>query len=73
MNDIIFRVDLTDFETFEAAEEYANETGAEVIEEIGGARDEFKRCTFCGEWFAESDLNKEGECLWCEQALNSHI
>lgn len=61
------------FETWEAAEKYANANGCELIEECGGSWDTYKKCWACGEWFPEYELNRyNGSCERCEQAARDH-
>lgn len=63
---------VVEHDTLEEAIERANEYGLDEIEENGGNWETWRRCWFCGEFFPESDLNEEGECLFCEQAIKSH-
>lgn len=62
----------TAHDTLEEAIEFADAHGITLICEIGGNWDEWEKCGFCGEWFPSEDLNKDGECLMCEQAIKSH-
>lgn len=32
----------------------------------------FRKCWFCGEWFDESELNRNNECFACEMAIYQH-
>lgn len=59
-------------DTIEDAIEYADTHEVTHIYEIGGSWDEFEKCGFCGEWFPSNELNKEGDCFYCEQAIKSH-
>jgi hypothetical protein len=63
---------LTAHDTLEEAIEFAEANGILTIYEIGGSWDEFEKCGFCGEWFPSNELNKEGDCFYCEQAIKSH-
>ena len=38
------------FETLDNAIEYAEANGADLICEVGGSWDEYKKCWWCGEW-----------------------
>ena len=59
-----------DFDDFDDAAAFADRNGGE-IEDIEGY-DTFYRCWFCGEWFTRHELNDNGECFYCEQAIKSH-
>ena len=64
---------VTEHETFEAAEQYANTHDCETIEEIGGSWDTYKKCWSCGEWFPEYELNRyNGTCERCEISARDH-
>jgi hypothetical protein len=60
------------FDTFEAAEEYANANECELIEECGGSWDTYKKCWSCGNWFSEYELNRGGTCERCEITARDH-
>ena len=60
------------FDTLDEAIEYADNYGCNIISQIGGNWSDFERCTFCGEWWESTELNKDGECMYCEQAIKSH-
>jgi hypothetical protein len=60
------------FEELEDAIEYADETGATMISQIGGSFTDFEKCAFCGEWFDCCELNEYGDCPRCEQAIKDH-
>lgn len=60
------------FDTFEEAEEFANANGCDLIAEIGGSWDEWKKCEFCGGWDLVYTIdNNNGICERCELALYS--
>ena len=59
------------FEDFDEAVAFANENDVDLISEIGGSWDDFRKCWFCGEWVPESDLNKNDLCYHCESYLIS--
>lgn len=59
------------FDTLEEAIQYAEENGATLICEIGGAWNEFKKCWFCEEWKTTDELNKDNLCDHCENYLIS--
>ena len=62
---------LIGFDTLEEAIQYAEENDIEIICEIGGAWDEFKKCWFCGEWKSTDELNNDNLCEHCENYLIS--
>lgn len=49
----------------ESAIETAEAVGADCVSQIGGAWDEWERCTGCGEWFPSVDLDTRGNCERC--------
>lgn len=53
------------FETLSEAIDYADKAGADCVSQIGGAWDEWERCTGCGEWFPSVDLDTRGNCERC--------
>ena len=61
-----------EFATIEEAIEFADANECEVIAEIGGSWDEFKKCWFCGDWFTVGELISTGVCARCAQAIESH-
>lgn len=67
-----YRGALHAFETLEEAIEFAEDHDATCICEIGGNWDDWEKCGFCGEWFPSTELNKDGDCTYCEQAIKSH-
>lgn len=60
------------FDSFEAAEDWANSHGCETIEEIEGSWDEYKKCWFCEGWYPVGELDREGLCGRCETAARDH-
>jgi hypothetical protein len=60
------------FDTLENAIIYANENNCFLISEIGGSWLDFEKCLFCGGWFVSTELNKQGDCWRCEQAIKDH-
>ena len=69
--DIKGRCIVTAHYTMEDAIKYADENGADLICEIGGSWDEFRKCWFCEEWVPTSELNKNDLCDHCENYLIS--
>lgn len=78
--EIYFEVNSTDnskpncdieFPDIDSAIEYANANGFDLICEIGGSWDEFKKCWFCEEWKSTSELNRDNLCDHCEAYLIS--
>ena len=63
---------LTVHDTLEEAIEWADTHGILTIYEIGGAWDEFEKCSFCGEWVTSYELDTDGFCERCLMALRSH-
>ena len=59
------------FNSFDEAAAFADENTCSKIED-GEGRDTFCKCWFCGEWFTLHELNDNGECFYCEQAIKSH-
>jgi len=59
------------FDTLEEAIKYADENGADEINEIGGSWDDFRKCWFCCEWVPVCELNKNDLCDHCENYLIS--
>ena len=59
------------FDDLESAIEYAAANGADLICEIGGSWEEFRKCWFCEEWVPTSELNKNDLCEHCESYLIS--
>jgi hypothetical protein len=64
--------ELIAFYDLDEAIDYADKNGCTIISEIGGAWEEFAKCSFCGEWFTASELNLQGDCSRCECALRDH-
>ena len=60
-----------DFYSFDEAVSLAEENNCTEIEDSEGY-DTFSKCWFCGEWFTRHELNDNGECFYCEQAIKSH-
>ena len=60
------------FDTIEGAIEFADESGADMISQIGGNYTDFEKCSFCGEWFDCCELYGGGICRYCDQAIKSH-
>lgn len=60
------------FDSLEDAISHADKFGYTLISEIGGCWTDFEKCSFCGEWFDCNELNKDGECERCEQAIKDH-
>lgn len=78
--EIYFEVSTTDnskpncnieFPDIESAIEFAEKNGFDLICEIGGSWDEFKKCWFCEEWISTSELNRDNLCDHCESYLIS--
>ena len=60
-------------ETIEKAIEFAEQNKCEIICEIGGNWEEFKKCWFCGEWIPATNFNIGATvCTRCEIAINDH-
>lgn len=59
-------------DTIEEAIQYADTHEITHIREIGGAWDEYEKCTFCGEWVASYEVDTDGFCERCLMALRSH-
>lgn len=60
------------FDTLDEAIEYADKNSITSITEIGGSWIDYEKCSFCDEWFDSCELNKDGECQNCQQAIKSH-
>ena len=60
------------FDTLEDAIKYADKNGATLICQNGGDWVDFEKCSFCGDWVESVELNSDGECTYCEQAIKSH-
>jgi len=60
---------VVEFDDLDSAIEYAEKYGADLICEIGGSWDEFRKCWWCGDWCC--DVGKEGLCDHCENYLIS--
>lgn len=58
-------------DTLESAIDWAESHDIEVIQEVGGSWDQYKKCWFCGEWFPTSEL-KDDTCSRCEMAIWAH-
>lgn len=60
------------FETLDEAIAFADENDCNLICEMGGSWDEYKKCEFCGDWglIYEIDQNN-GICERCSLALYS--
>ena len=56
------------FDDPDEATAYADEVGAEEVEEIGGSFDTLKKCEWCGEWYPEEEF-KNGICERCGLAI----
>ena len=63
----------TEFPDLETAIEYAETHGYDLICEIGGSWDEFKKCWFCEEWKSTSELNRDNLCDHCESYFLRHL
>lgn len=61
----------TEFPDINSAIEYAERNGYDLICEIGGSWDEYKKCWFCEEWKSTSELNRDSLCDHCESYLIS--
>ena len=59
------------FDDFDEAAVFANENSCTEIEDSEGY-DTFYKCWFCDEWFTRHELNDNGECFYCEQAIRLH-
>lgn len=70
--EIFYQAGTAEFETFDEATAYAEEKGLDVVQEMGGAYDEYRKCAFCGEWFPVHDLNESGYCELCAVAIRDH-
>ena len=64
--------ELIAFDDLEKAMTYADKHNCSIISEIGGAWDDFEKCSFCGEWFTSTELNINRECERCETAIKDH-
>lgn len=60
------------FDDLGSAIEYAEAVGAACVSEIGGAWDEWEKCTDCGEWFPSVDLDRAGMCAACATVERDH-
>ena len=60
------------FDTIEEAIQFADENECELICEIGGNWEEWKKCWFCGDWFPVCDLIGTGVCDRCAVAIRDH-
>lgn len=58
------------FDSFEEAVERAEEFGVDVIFNTEGF-DEYVKCEFCGEWVTPNELDIDGYCEHCVQAIRS--
>lgn len=58
--------------TLEDAIQYADAHGCDIICEIFGNWNEFKKCWFCEEWFNSNDLIGTGVCHKCARAITDH-
>lgn len=57
--------------TLEEAMQFADENRCEIICEIGGHWAEWQKCAFCDNWEESVELNAQGYCTYCEQAIKS--
>ena len=57
--------------TLEEAIKFADENNCCIICEIGGNWAEWQKCSFCGDWCESVELNVNGYCSYCEQAIKS--
>ena len=62
----------TAFDTLEEAIEYADKNGCTFIAEIGGNWEEYNKCLFCEEWYPSTEINANGDCQRCVQAIKDH-
>lgn len=61
------------FDTLEEAIQFAEENNCELICEIGGSWDEFRKCWFCEEWLPTTEFNHGATvCERCEVAIRGH-
>lgn len=56
---------LNAFDTFEEAEQFANENGCKLISQCGGAWDDFIKCDLCGEFVPSYEMHNGDECENC--------
>lgn len=83
MNDVYYEVEntntpadglpngVTAFDDLDSAIEYAEANGCDLICEVGGSWDEYRKCWFCEEWKSTAELNKNDLCEKCENYLIS--
>ncbi len=60
-----------EFPDIDSAIEYAEQNGYDLICEIGGNWNEYKKCWFCEEWIDTAELNRDNLCEHCESYLIS--
>ena len=58
------------FDSFEDAEEWANNHDCEEIEEIGGSWDIYKKCWWCEEWHATTGNNANTNGFLCDHCFD---
>lgn len=58
-------------QTLEEAIKFADENNCCIVCEIGGNWGEWQKCSFCGDWVESVELNVQGYCSYCEQAIKS--
>lgn len=64
--------EVVEHETLEKAIEYAEAHGIDLICEIGGPWDEYKKCEWCGEWYDHYEIEENnGICNRCHAAIRS--
>ena len=59
-------------DTLEEAIDFADKNECTFIAEIGGSWDEYLKCSFCGEWYPSYEINTNGDCSRCVQAIADH-
>ena len=58
--------------TLEEAITYADENGIDFIYQIGANWEEYQRCSFCGEFWDPCEIDANGYCFRCLEAIRSH-
>lgn len=65
--------EVTSFVTLDDATKWADEYDASCINEIGGSWTDYKRCSFCHNWFDSCHLNTHDECPICKQIIYQQL
>lgn len=59
-------------ETLDDAIEFAEKNGISEIFQNGGSYETFRKCSLCGGWFADSELDTNDLCERCQTAAHEH-